>query len=84
MKLKIRPIPCLPIKILFECLNKVKVLRNRLKILLLMLSEFKRINLSLSLLKTLVIDLRSETKGSRFDSGCQLSAEVSSLQYSPG
>ena len=27
-----------------------------------------------------VSDLRSETKGSRFESGCQLSAEVSSLQ----
>ena len=27
-----------------------------------------------------VSDLRSETKGSRFESGCQLCAEVSSLQ----
>ena len=27
-----------------------------------------------------VSDLRSETKGSRFESGCQLFAEVSSLQ----
>ena len=34
--------------------------------------------------KTLVSDLRSETKGSRFESGCQLCAEVSSLQQSPG
>ena len=31
-----------------------------------------------------VSDLRSETKGSRFESGCQLCAEVSSLQQSPG
>ena len=31
--------------------------------------------------RTLVVsDLRSETKGSRFESGCQLCAEVSSLQ----
>ena len=31
-----------------------------------------------------VSDLRSETKGSRFESGCQICAEVSSLQQSPG
>ena len=31
-----------------------------------------------------ISDLRSETKGSRFESGCYLCAEVSSLQYSPG
>ena len=31
-----------------------------------------------------VSDLRLETKGSRFESGCQLCAEVSSLQQSPG
>ena len=31
-----------------------------------------------------VSDLRSETKGSRFESGCQLCAEVNSLQQSPG
>ena len=31
-----------------------------------------------------VSDLRSVTKGSRFESGCQLCAEVSSLQQSPG
>ena len=31
-----------------------------------------------------VSDLRSETKGSRFESGCQLCAEVSSQQQSPG
>ena len=35
--------------------------------------------------RSLVIsDLRSETKGSRFGSGCQLCAEVSSPQQSPG
>ena len=32
----------------------------------------------------LVRDLGSETKGTRFKSGCQLCAEVSSLQQSPG
>ena len=31
-----------------------------------------------------VSDLRSEIKGSRLESGCQLYAEVSSLQQSPG
>ena len=31
-----------------------------------------------------VSDLRSEIKGSQFESGCQLCAEVSSLQQSPG
>ena len=31
-----------------------------------------------------VSDLRSETKGSRFESGCELCADVSSLQQSPG
>ena len=31
-------------------------------------------------LLSVVSDLRSETKGSRFESGCQLCAEVSSLQ----
>ena len=32
----------------------------------------------------MVSDLRSETKGSRFESGCYLCAEVSSLPQSPG
>ena len=32
----------------------------------------------------LVSDLRSETKDSRFESGCELYAEVSFLQQSPG
>ena len=31
-----------------------------------------------------VSNLRSETKSSRFESGCKLCAEVSSLQLSPG
>ena len=31
-----------------------------------------------------VSDLRSETKGSRFESSCYVCAEVSSLQWSPG
>ena len=31
-----------------------------------------------------VSDLRSETKGSRFEPGCKLCAEVSSLQPLPG
>ena len=37
------------------------------------------------LARSLVVsDLRSETKGSRFESGCYLYEEVSSLQQSPG
>ena len=31
-----------------------------------------------------VSDLRSETKASRFEAGCKISAEVTSLQQSPG
>ena len=41
-------------------------------------SQKEKIPVSKDLL--VVSDLRSETKGSRFESGCQLCAEVSSLQ----
>ena len=45
---------------------------------------FFKLFLDLRACSLVVRDLRSETKGSRLESGCQLYAEVSSLQQSPG
>ena len=44
------------------------------------LNNFPSVNIFKMYLQLVVSDLRSQTKGSRFDSGCQLCAEVSSLQ----
>ena len=62
MRLKLRPNSFSPYKNpLLESVGKVKVLRDRFKILLLTLSEFKQIKLALSLLKS--------SKNQRFSDG---------------
>ena len=55
----------------FSYIKDVKVPRNELK---------KKCLTKLIARSLVVSDLRSETKGSWFESGCQLCAEVSSLQ----
>ena len=66
----------------FVCLKVINFSRN---FMTLNLRETKRQPRVRVRARSLVVgDLRSETKGSRFESGCQLCAEVSSLQQSPG